>query len=128
MDWTPKKNARLLDLWPDYSASEIAGMLGVTRNAVIGRYHRLRGDYKGYVSPKEQEKRRLLQDKERQSRIREQRAVSEALQKIAEGGSRNSVIAEAVRLCARMRVIGAAVGVTHQRVQQIVVAESVGQR
>lgn len=35
--WTPEMNSKLLQLWPNYSASQIATKLGVTRNAVIGR-------------------------------------------------------------------------------------------
>ena len=43
MSWTPEKVEKLKDLWGKGStASEIAQMLGgVTRNAVIGKAHRL---------------------------------------------------------------------------------------
>ena len=43
--WTPERDERLRTLWLDgKSASQIAGALGdgVTRNAVIGRVHRLK--------------------------------------------------------------------------------------
>jgi hypothetical protein len=44
--WAPKAVALLRQLWPDHSASVIAGRLSasglvVTRNAVIGKAHRL---------------------------------------------------------------------------------------
>jgi GcrA cell cycle regulator len=41
--WTPEKTEQLRQLWADgYSCSQIAGRLGgLTRNAVIGRIHRL---------------------------------------------------------------------------------------
>lgn len=38
--WTPELQARLLDLWPQMSAGKIAKLLGVTKNAVIGRLYR----------------------------------------------------------------------------------------
>ena len=43
MSWTPEKEKKLRDLWKKgHSASQIAGMLeGTTRNAVIGKAHRL---------------------------------------------------------------------------------------
>jgi GcrA cell cycle regulator len=40
--WTEPRIKRLADLWRDgKSASEVAAALGVTRNAVIGKVHRL---------------------------------------------------------------------------------------
>ena len=43
MSWTPEKEKKLRELWKKgHSASQIAGMLGdTTRNAVIGKAHRL---------------------------------------------------------------------------------------
>ena len=43
MSWTPEKVLKLKDLWSKgHTASKIAGMLGeTTRNAVIGKAHRL---------------------------------------------------------------------------------------
>ena len=43
MSWTPEKEKKLRELWTKgHSASQIASMLeGTTRNAVIGKAHRL---------------------------------------------------------------------------------------
>ena len=43
MSWSPEKEEKLRELWKKgHSASQIAGMLGdTTRNAVIGKAHRL---------------------------------------------------------------------------------------
>jgi GcrA cell cycle regulator len=42
MSWTEERTDLLRRLWPDVSASQIAKQLGgVTRNAVIGKAHRL---------------------------------------------------------------------------------------
>lgn len=39
--WTDERIDQLTKLWADHSASEIAAQLGVTRNAVVGKVHRL---------------------------------------------------------------------------------------
>jgi len=42
MPWTDNKTAKLAKLWASpVSASKIAAQLGVTKNAVIGKAHRL---------------------------------------------------------------------------------------
>ena len=43
MSWTAEKEKKLRELWTKgYTASQIAGMIeGTTRNAVIGKAHRL---------------------------------------------------------------------------------------
>jgi GcrA cell cycle regulator len=41
-DWTPERIAALIALWSEeLSASEIGRQLGITKNAVIGKVHRL---------------------------------------------------------------------------------------
>ena len=49
MSWTPEKEQKLKDFWKKgYTASQIAEMLGeTTRNAVIGKAHRLNLDARG---------------------------------------------------------------------------------
>jgi GcrA cell cycle regulator len=51
-DWTPERIAALIALWnEDLSTSEIGRRLGITKNAVIGKVHRL-GLPKRRLSPK----------------------------------------------------------------------------
>ncbi len=41
-EWTPERTAALIALWgEDLSTSEIGRRLGITKNAVIGKVHRL---------------------------------------------------------------------------------------
>lgn len=42
VDWTPERTAALIALWNEnLSTSEIGRRLGITKNAVIGKVHRL---------------------------------------------------------------------------------------
>lgn len=42
LDWTPERIAALIALWNEsLSTSEIGNRLGITKNAVIGKVHRL---------------------------------------------------------------------------------------
>jgi len=42
--WSAEDDRRLVELWPTHSAGVLAKMLGMTRNAIIGRAHRMRID------------------------------------------------------------------------------------
>ena len=55
MSWTPEKEKKLRELWTKgYTASQIAGMIeGTTRNAVIGKIHRLGLSNRGNASQKD---------------------------------------------------------------------------
>ena len=57
-DWTPERIAALIALWnEDLSTSEIGRRLDFTKNAVIGKVHRL-GLPKRRPSAKDEEKHR----------------------------------------------------------------------
>src|SRR5439155_11553950 len=120
MTWTAEKDAALKRLWPTKSASEIGLALGTTRNAVIGRYHRLQGSYAGYVSPstKELYARRAAARKARH--VKETRAIEEMKKRMATGLGRNDAIRLARKSGARQQVIGQAFGMSYQRIGQIV--------
>jgi hypothetical protein len=72
MNWTKGDDAELLRMWPNHSAEKIAAKLGVTRNAVIGRYHRIAGHYRSYQPPTESErKRKELKKADRKQAIKD---------------------------------------------------------
>lgn len=99
--WTPELDAKLLRLWPNHSAAEVAEQLGdgITRNAVIGRYHRLLGKYRGYKRPTEER--------------REYRAEAKC--------EREQSIKIALKVGVSQSVVARSLGVSRQRVHQIIV-------
>jgi len=64
----------LLQLWPTLSASQIAAKVGKSRGAVIGRYHRLRGNGEQYA-----QRRRAKKDAKRQAK---QQVVVDAIHEL----------------------------------------------
>lgn len=51
MNWSAENISLLKLYWPDHSARYIATMFGCTRNAVIGKAHRLRLPLKKFGHP-----------------------------------------------------------------------------
>lgn len=49
--WTPERVKILKDMWPNHSSREIGAVLGMTRNAILGKVHRLGLDTKGLKTP-----------------------------------------------------------------------------
>jgi hypothetical protein len=130
MFWTPEQDAELKRLWPEVSAREIAKRLGTTRNAVIGRIHRIDRSYADYISAKKQEARDHTERRRDAVKAAERKIINAMNNLLARGLSRNEAIAQARQAGARLEVIGNAIGVTRQRVDQIVARqkESVGKR
>ncbi|MEN6535701.1 MAG: GcrA family cell cycle regulator [Bryobacteraceae bacterium] len=118
--WTPARDAELLRLWPQRSASKIATKLGTTRNAVIGRYHRLDGRYAEKIAAAQEAARDETEKRRAAARAVEATIISTMIAQLARGVARNEAILQARRAGARFEAIGDAVGVTRQRVKQIV--------
>jgi hypothetical protein len=125
--WTTEKNRQLQKLeTAGLSAAQIAERLGTTRSAVIGRSARLRGlIFPSQVRRRQREKAlgaaRLRERKERSA------AALLAMQRaIRQGTPRNVAVATAARAGATYKAIGDALGVTRQRVQQMVSRRQAG--
>jgi hypothetical protein len=105
-----------------FSFGEISARIGVTRNAALGRFYRLRGN----VFPSDAARRREeAADARRRAaaRLEKQRRLAKKLRAdIAAGKNRNRAIKEAYEAGATVRTIAKVVGVSFQRVQKITAA------
>jgi hypothetical protein len=116
--WTPDTDTRLQRLEAQgLSAAKIAGKLGVSRNSVIARSPRLRGLYRtfpSYLRGQEEARGRSAARKRKMDAV-----LSKFRQEIARGVDRNEAIADARKAGATLKAIGEVLGVTRQRVRQI---------
>jgi hypothetical protein len=119
--WTAEKDKQLRRLEAaGLSAAQIADRLGTTRNAVIGRSVRLRG----LVFPSQlqrQRAERALQAARLQQQKERTAAVLASMQRvIARGTPRDVAIVSAAKARVTYQAIAEELGLTKQRVQQIV--------
>jgi hypothetical protein len=119
--WTAEKDKQLQRLEAaGLSAAQIADRIGTTRNAVIGRSVRLRG----LIFPSQLRRQRSEQAARaaRLRRERERTAVGLAAMRraIARGAPRDAAIVLAVKARVVYQAIADELGLTRQRVQQIV--------
>jgi len=120
--WTPERDERLRRLEADgLSAAKIAQRLGTTRDAVLGRLHRLSGaalGYPSYLREAEKARARNAARLKKRNRVNEA-ALSKLQREIARGMDRDQAIAKARKAGATLRAIGDAVGISKERVRQI---------
>ena len=119
--WTAEKDKQLRRLEAaGLSAAQIGDRLGTTRNAVIGRSARLRGLIFPSQIQRQRTERALRAERLRQQK--EQAALSLASMRrlIARGMPRDMAIVSAVKDQVRYQAIADELGLTRQRVQQIV--------
>jgi hypothetical protein len=115
--WTREKDERLLRLQAKgLSARQIADRLGTTRNAVIGRSARLRG----LVFPSELRRRKRVTARPRKANPRADAALAAFRRAIAKGIDRDEAIVSAVAARATYRAVGDELGLSRQRIHQIV--------
>lgn len=121
--WTPKQDAFLLNLLArGLSATEVGRRMNVSRNAVLGRVHRIKGtQFPSYAVKAERERRKREASKAERAEIRRKHkdAVDRMLEAIGSGGSRTSAIKQARSEGVPLRMIGAAIGLTGERVRQL---------
>jgi hypothetical protein len=120
--WTPDRDQKLRRLEGEgLSAAKIAEKLGTTRGAVLGRLHRLSGaalTYPSYIRQEKEARARAAARMKERKRITDA-AISKMRHEIARGVERNQAIAKARKTDATLKAIGDAVGLTRQRVRQI---------
>lgn len=129
MEWAPGKDERLLSARDGGATFRDAGeRLGVSRNAAIGRYHRL----KGTTFPSQiQRIKQQQQDTRRRRRIRSEReraqaAILDAMEDAMNAGMmRNDAIAMAAKAGCPTGLIASRVQLSRQRVDKIVRAREV---
>jgi hypothetical protein len=114
--WSREKDKQLLRLQAmGLSASQIAERLRTTRGAVIGRSARLRG-----VVFASQTRRHKTRSTRQRSNPRTDAALAAMGRAIARGVRRDQAIISAVRAGASYQAIAEDLGLSRQRVQQIV--------
>jgi hypothetical protein len=119
--WTPARDTRLQKLEAaGLSAAQIAGQVGTTRNAVLGRSARLRGVVYRYYVQREKELRAQAAARRLEMKRRSDVLLSEMHEAIAKRVPRTVAIAKAVEGGATYRAIGDELGLSRQRVHQIV--------
>ena len=116
--WTPVTDAQLQRLEAKgFSTAKISAKLGTTRNSVIGRSQRLRGIYRtfpSYLREQEKARARIAARKRKMEPV-----LAKLRQEIAHGVARNQAIIRARKAGATLQAIGEVLGVTQQRVRQI---------
>lgn len=118
--WTKQEDADLLRYWPLMSASEVAERLGRTKNAVIGRFHRIDGTYKGR---KYRYHRRRSEEAAQRCQYAQQielKAIEKMRCDIRCGVARDAAIIEAVNAGAKQTTIAALFGLTRQAISLVV--------
>jgi len=119
--WTAEKDKQLRRLEAaGVSAAQIAGRLGTTRNAVIGRSARLRGLIFPSQMQRQRSERALRAARLHQQKERIAASLTSMRRVIAKGTPRDMAIASAVKAHVTYQAIADELGLSRQRVQQIV--------
>jgi hypothetical protein len=119
--WTAEKDKHLQRLEAaGLSAAQIADRIGTTRNAVIGRSARLRGLIFPSQIQRQRSERALHAARLRQQKERTVVSLASMRRAIVKGTSRNVAIVLAVKAHVTYQAIAQELGLTRQRVQQIV--------
>ena len=127
--WTPSRDRKLRNMWGKRRAIEIAIELGTTSNAVIGRIHRLLGTYQEKIAKQLVIAREIAQQRRKAQDARQRRIIlARMLARIASGSARNKAIAHARAQGASLQAIGTAVGLSRERVRQIVASATASSR
>jgi hypothetical protein len=119
--WTAEKDKQLRRLEAaGLSAAQIADRLGTTRNAVLGRSVRLRGLTFPSQIKRQRTERALRVTHLHQQKERAALSLASMRRVIARGTPRDTAIVSAIRDQVTYQAIADELGITRQRVHQIV--------
>jgi hypothetical protein len=126
--WTAEKDRLLRRLKAKgLTARQIGDQLGTTRNAVIGRSARLSGVVFPSQIRRAKEEQALRRERLQRKKERNDAALAVMRRAMAKGIDRDAAIVSAVQAHATYQAIGDELGMTRQRVQQIIAAR-IGRR
>jgi DNA-binding CsgD family transcriptional regulator len=121
--WSPARDKRLLKLLrAGLSAAEIGERMGTSRNAVIGRSARLRGIIFPSQVRRAEEELALRNARRKEKKRRNEIMLSAMRHALAQRMPRDQVIAKAVKAGLTYQAIGDELGISRQRVHQILIA------
>jgi hypothetical protein len=127
--WTTEKDRQLQRLEAaGLSAAQIADRIGATRNAVIGRSVRLRGLTFPSQIRRERAQRAVRAVRLHQHKERIAAALAAMRKMIARGTPRDTAIVAAVKARSTYQAIADELGLTRQRVQQIIARNAAERR
>jgi len=118
--WNPKRDAKLKDLWATQSASQIAAQLGTTRNAVIGRIHRIEGTYAAKIAEQAAASRAVTREKVAQEVAKQRAIVVRLVKNISSGMPRDQALEIAQAAGGTLRSLADVAGISRERVRQVV--------
>lgn len=120
MEWTRAQDTKLMTLIAEgKSASQIAPVLGTTRNSVIGRSNRIRGTVFQSDVERLTRQRRASVERKRAIAARRTLAIGAFKRCLDKGMRRDKAITSAIAAGATLRQIGGILGISYQRVGQI---------
>jgi hypothetical protein len=119
--WTAEKDRQLRRLEAKgLTARQIGEQIGTSRNAVIGRSARLRGLVFPCQIRREKEDQARRRERLQQRKQRNDAALAVMHRAMAKGVERDAAIVAAVQARGTYQAVGDELGLTRQRVQQII--------
>lgn len=118
--WDKPRDKRLFKLKAQgYSFAEIGEMIGVSRNAAIGRFSRLSGKQFPSQVLRRKEARQAALSRRADAAKQRQRMMADIKTRLSRTGDRLAVIESALKDGATYQIIGDALGVSKQYIHQL---------
>jgi len=118
--WNDQLDAKLLKIRREgLSFAEVAERMGLSRNTVLGRAQRLAGRKFPSQVARSEARRRVNEARARQVAAKEKASSSKLKKDLARGVPRDVAVRKALNLGATPKLVAAIIGVSSQRVCQI---------